>query len=40
MKVLESGEAINTRILLERIDEDSDRAHLVLEVTAMRFDES
>jgi|SRR6185369_9018758 len=39
-RVLESGEAINTRILLERIDKDSDRAHLVLEVTAMRFDES
>jgi hypothetical protein len=39
-KVLESGEAINTRILLENIDKDSDRAHLVLEVTAMRFDES
>ncbi len=39
-KVLESGEAINTRILLESIDKDSDRAHLVLEVTAMRFDES
>jgi len=39
-KVLESGEAINTRILLDSIDKDSDRAHLVLEVTAMRFDES
>ena len=39
-KILESGEAINTRILLESIDKDSDRAHLVLEVTAMRFDES
>ena len=39
-KVLESGEAINTRILLENIDKDSDRAHLVLEVTALRFDES
>ena len=39
-KVLESGEAINTRILLESIDKDSDRAHLVMEVTAMRFDES
>lgn len=38
-KTLESGEAINTRILLESIDKDSDRAHLVLEVTAMRFDE-
>ncbi len=39
-KILESGEAINTRILLESIHKDSDRAHLVLEVTAMRFDES
>ena len=39
-KVLESGEAINTRILLDGIDKDSDRAHLVLEVTAIRFDES
>lgn len=39
-KILVSGEAINTRILLESIDKDSDRAHLVLEVTAMRFDES
>jgi len=39
-KVLESGEAINTRILLDGIDKESDRAHLVLEVTAIRFDES
>lgn len=39
-KILESGEAINTRILLDRINKDSDRAHLVLEVTGMRFDES
>ena len=39
-KILESGEAINTRILLESIDKDSDRAHLVLEVTAIRFDRS
>src|SRR5678815_4369609 len=39
-KMLESGESINTRILFESIDKDSDRAHLVLEVTAMRFDES
>lgn len=37
-KVLESGEAINTRILLDGINKDSDRAHLVMEVTAMRFD--
>ena len=39
-KILESGEAINTRILLDGIDKDSDRAHLLLEVTAIRFDES
>jgi hypothetical protein len=39
-KILESGEGINTRILLDGIDKDSDRAHLVLEVTAIRFHES
>jgi len=39
-KILESGEAINTRILLDGIDKDSDRAQLLLEVTAIRFDES
>lgn len=39
-KILESGEAINTRILLESIDKESDRAHLVMEVTAFRFDKS
>lgn len=39
-KILESGEAINTRILLESIDKESDRAHLVMEVTAVRFDKS
>ena len=39
-KVLESGEAINTRILLDGIDKDSDRSQLVMEVTAIRFDES
>lgn len=39
-KFLESGEGINMRILLDGIDKDSDRAHLVLEVTAIRFDES
>lgn len=39
-KLLESGEGINTRILLDGIDKDSDRAHLVLEVTTIRFDES
>ena len=38
-KVLQSGEGINTRILLDGLDKDSDRAHLVLEVTAIRFDE-
>ena len=38
-KILESGEAINTRILLEGIDKDSDRAQLLLEVMAIRFDE-
>ena len=39
-KILESGETINTRILLDSIDKESDRAHLVLEVTAIRFDRS
>ena len=39
-KVLESGEAINTRILLESIDKESDRAHVVMEVTAIRVDKS
>jgi len=39
-KILESGETISTRILLDGIDKDSDRAHLLLEVTAIRFDES
>ena len=39
-KILESGEAINARILLDGIDKDSDRAHLVMEITAMHFDES
>ena len=39
-KLLESGEGINTRILLDGIDKDSDRAHLVLEVTAIRIGES
>ena len=38
-KILESGEAINTRILLDGIDKDSDRAKLLLEVIAIRFDE-
>ena len=39
-KILESGESINTRILLDGIDKDSDRAQLVLEVTAIRFEQS
>lgn len=39
-KILEPGEAINTRILLDGIDKNSDRAHLVMEVTAIRFTES
>lgn len=39
-KVLESGEAINTRILLDGIDKDSDRTQLVMEVTAIRVAES
>jgi hypothetical protein len=39
-RLLESGEGINTRILLDGIDKDSDRSQLVLEVTAIRFDES
>ena len=36
--ILETDEAINVRILLESIDKDSDRAHPVMEVTAIRFD--
>lgn len=36
--ILEPDEAINVRILLESIDKDSDRAHAVMEVTAIRFD--
>jgi hypothetical protein len=35
--VLEPGEAINVRVLLEGISKDSDRAHTGLEVTGMRF---
>jgi hypothetical protein len=35
--VLESGEAINVRLLLEGVNKDSDRAQTVLEVTAIRF---
>ena len=36
--ILEPDEAINVRILVESIDKDSDRAHAVMEVTAIRFD--
>lgn len=36
--ILETDEAINVRILLESMDKDSDRAHPVMEVTAVRFD--
>lgn len=36
--ILEPDEAIHVRILLESIDKDSDRAHAVMEVTAIRFD--
>ena len=35
---LEPDEAINVRILLENISKDSERAHMVLEVTGVRFD--
>jgi len=35
--VLEPDEAINVRILLESISKDSDRAHVVLEVTGIKF---
>ena len=34
---LEPDEAINVRILLENLSEDLERAHLVLEVTGLRF---
>jgi hypothetical protein len=36
--ILEVDEAINVRILLESIDKDSDRAHPVMELAAIRFD--
>jgi len=36
--ILEADEAINVRILLESIDKDSDRAHPVMELAAIRFD--
>ena len=35
---LEPGEAIGVRVLLERINNDSERANTVLEVTGVRFD--
>ena len=35
--VLEPDEAINVRILLENIDPDSERGHISVEVTALRF---
>ena len=35
---LEPGEAIGIRVLLENINKDSERADMVLEVTAVRFD--
>lgn len=34
---LEPGEAMNVRILIESIDPDSERGHVSLEVTALRF---
>jgi hypothetical protein len=36
--ILEPNEAISVRILLERISKESDRAHVLLEVTGVRFD--
>lgn len=36
--VLEPGEAIGVRVLLEGIGRDSERADMVLEVTGIRFD--
>jgi hypothetical protein len=38
--ILEADEAINVRILLESVDKDSDRAHPVMEVTGVVFDQS
>jgi hypothetical protein len=35
---LEPGEAIGVRVLLENINKDSERADMVLEVAAVRFD--
>ena len=34
---LEPDEAMNVRILIENVDPDSDRGHISLEVTALRF---
>jgi hypothetical protein len=36
--VLEPGEAISVRVLLEGISKDSERAHPAMEVTGVRFD--
>ena len=36
--VLEPGEAIGVRVLLESISKDSERGNMVLEVTGVRFD--
>ncbi len=38
--VLEPDEAINVRILLESLSKDSERAHMVLEVTGLSFDQA
>jgi len=35
---LDQDEAINVRILLENISKDSERSHLVMEVSGVRFD--
>lgn len=35
--VLEPAEAMNVRILIENIDPDSERGHISMEVTALRF---
>jgi len=36
--VLEPNETMNVRILIENLDPDSERRHLSLDVTALRFD--
>lgn len=35
--VLEPAETISVRILIEKVDPDSERSHLTMEVTALRF---